>query len=138
MPQNISPEKAHLRATISALTRAVRAGERPADDPELVELRICAELTQRRIDRARAGRGAPPSTTPCWYCGAPLTPDQVGLPCPRCGDDDHGINPQALDRLNELRAERGPRVLGKPADWRTERNQRWHDWYSTAGAIENR
>ena len=39
MPQNISPEKAHLRAKISALTRAVRAGERPANDPVLEETR---------------------------------------------------------------------------------------------------
>jgi predicted RNA-binding Zn-ribbon protein involved in translation (DUF1610 family) len=25
-------------------------------------------------------------TTSCWFCGNPLTPNEVGLPCPACGD----------------------------------------------------
>lgn len=35
----LSPARAHYRAKNAALTRAIRAGERPADDPELVEAR---------------------------------------------------------------------------------------------------
>jgi hypothetical protein len=31
----ISPAAAHFRAKIASLTRAIRAGERPIDDPEL-------------------------------------------------------------------------------------------------------
>jgi hypothetical protein len=33
----LSPAKAHHRAKIAAITRAIRAGERPPGDPELVE-----------------------------------------------------------------------------------------------------
>ena len=39
----------------------------------------------------RCGRRTPGSTqtTPCWFCGNPLAPNEVGLPCPVC-DDGNG------------------------------------------------
>lgn len=75
----LSPAKAHHRAKIAALTRAIRAGERQPDDVELLEarrslaferLREQAEqivtdwppLTEQQIDNVvailRAGQGA--------------------------------------------------------------------------------
>lgn len=100
--------------------------------PSTLEIRMTAECALRRIDRSLRGRGAPP-TTPCWFCGNRLTPDEVGLPCPVCHDKTGVATdsppPHVLDKLASWRAER---------DWRTaERNQRWHEWYSTA-VIENR
>ncbi len=54
----ISPETAHHRARAAALTRAVRNGERPTDDPELVDaqqhlkaLRI-TDFVQRQLAEA--------------------------------------------------------------------------------------
>ena len=54
----ISPEAAHHRARVASLTRAVRNGERPADDPELADahqhlksLRI-TEFVQRQLAEA--------------------------------------------------------------------------------------
>jgi hypothetical protein len=42
----LSPAAAHHRAQIGALTRAIRAGERPADDPALTD-------AQRNLRAAR-------------------------------------------------------------------------------------
>jgi hypothetical protein len=66
-------------------------------------------------------------TTSCWFCGNPLTPNEVGLPCPACGDGN-GVatdspGPHIADKLASWRAEYG---------WRTQRNMAWHNWYETA------
>lgn len=56
----------HYRAKVGALTRAVNNGERPANDPELVEAKrnLAAESLARHAREIVAG----------W---PPLTPDQI-------------------------------------------------------------
>jgi hypothetical protein len=109
------------------------ASERAADAIAAIDEAITtpserAERALRRIDKALRGRRTPGSTqtTPCWFCGNPLAPNEVGLPCPVC-DDGNGIAEapptHVLDALARARAEHG---------WRTARNKAWHNWYETA------
>jgi hypothetical protein len=96
-----------------------------APTPSALEVRIRAEVARRRVNRALSGRGAPPSMTPCWFCGNALAPDQVGLPCPVCRDGT-GI----------AKEDPPPRVLGALARWRGEygrQAEEWHRWVETAG-----
>ncbi|SRR5258705_11571168 len=102
--------------------------------PTALEVRMRCELALRRLDRVLGRRTPGVPTTPCWFCGNRLTPDEVGLPCPACGDGNgvatDATPPHVLGALARWRAER---------DWRTaERNQRWHELYETTRSIENR
>lgn len=56
MARTISPEAAHHRGRIAGLTRAVRNGERPADDPELDDARqsLAAARLASYIERTLA------------------------------------------------------------------------------------
>jgi hypothetical protein len=73
----------------------------------LVEARTKCELALDRVDAAlRRRRAVMPDATPCWYCGHALTPNQVGLPCPRCRDGgaSHVTDaPQSLARWRYAR-----------------------------------
>lgn len=65
-PYRISPETAHHRARLGRLSRAVRNGERPANDPDLIDARRdlayegLAEHIRKVVDAA-----------------PPATPDQI-------------------------------------------------------------
>jgi hypothetical protein len=69
-----------------------------------LEVRMRCELMSRRLDRVLRRTNTP--TTPCWFCGNPLVPDEVGLPCPACGDRRDGVRHRQQPRAARPRQAR--------------------------------
>lgn len=61
-PYRIPPEIGHLRGRVAGLARAVRNGERPADDPALTDARRALAYTRLAEHVRKVVDTAPPPT----------------------------------------------------------------------------